>query len=358
MPLSHEDRIQRTEHPGAPPGTLTVESGAPVPVMRVMGYGPNTFAEATLTRHEEIQGWMKEWPVTWLDVDGVGDLEIIKALGQRFHVHPLALEDVVHVHQRPKAEAYEDFLFVVVRMVQLGDGLETEQLSVILGEGFVLTFQEGLPGDCLEPVRDRVRRDSGRLRVSGPDYLMYALLDAVVDHYFPLLERYAERLQELEDLVLQGTNDEVLMRIHQIKRELITLRRTIWPVKDMVKQLRPELSSFVTPEVQPYLRDVHDHVDQLLDLIETYHALARSLVELHLSLGDHRANEVMKVLTVVGAIFLPLTFVTGLYGMNFDTDSRWNMPELSWTYGYEFALGLMLGMTLLMLLYFRRRRWL
>jgi magnesium transporter len=173
-----------------------------------------------------------------------------------------------------------------------------------------------------------------------------------------VLEGYADRLQSLEDRILHGASDEVLPQIHRIKRELVTLRRTVWPVKDMVKQLRPELSPFISPMVEPYLRDVHDHVDQLLDLIETYHTHATSLVELHLSLCDHKANDVMKVLTVVGAIFLPLTFVTGLYGMNFDTHSRWNMPELGWTYGYEYALGLMLLMTIGMLWYFWRKRWL
>ncbi len=359
MGVEDEDRIRRTEGPGAPPGTLTLMPGSVVPVMRVLGYGPEGCEEHTLADLSRLDELLGRHAVTWIDVDGVGDLELIRGLGRRFRIHPLVLEDVVHVHQRAKVESYKDLVYVVARMVNHEGSLETEQLSLVLAQGLVITFQEGVPGDCLEPVRRRIRHGTGRIRARGADWLTYALLDAVVDHYFPVVEAYADRLETLEDEILDGAGADVVPRIHAIKRELITLRRTVSPMREMVGSLRAGVGSFILAETETFMRDVRDHIDQLIDLIETYSELARSLVDLQLSLADHRMNEVMKVLTIVGSIFLPLTFVTGLYGMNFDRDgSPSNMPELGWSYGYEFALGLMAAMATGMLLWFWRKGWL
>ncbi len=359
MSIEQEDRIHLSAGPGAPPGTLIVEADAVSPALWVIGYDADSYREDVLLDARELSAWLDRWAVTWIDIDGIGDLELIQEMGTRFKIHPLALEDIVQPHQRAKLDLYDDALFAVIRMVVPGDELTTEQVSVVLGDGFVITFQEGLPGDSLEPVRRRIREAGGQIRSRGPDYLLYALFDAVVDHYFPVMEVYAERLEALEDMILKGASVQVVPRVHAIKRELVTLRRILRPFRDLVAQLRPELTPALSPEIRPYLRDVRDHVAQLLDLLDTYHELARSLVDLQLSLADHRSNEVMKVLTIVGSIFLPLTFITGLYGMNFDRDiSPWNMPELGWAFGYGWALGWMLLVTLAMLVWFRRRRWL
>lgn len=354
-----EDRIHRSERPGAPPGTLTTHAPGPTTV-RVFSYSRDEYVEETLENlGGALEPLLEDWDVSWVDVDGVGDVALITALGERFGIHPLVLEDVVHVHQRIKAERYEHMLFVVLRMAELEDDeLVTEQLAILLGQGFVVTFQEGRPGDCLEPVRERLRASRGIIRERGPDFLVYALIDAVIDHYFPLLERYFDDLDQLEDTVLEGSNEEVIPRLHWLRRELMTLRRTLLPLRDVLAQLRRDQAELIAPETAVYLRDVADHTEQLLDLVETYRELARSLIDLDVSLAGNRMNEVMKVLTIIGSIFLPLTFVTGLYGMNFDRSSPWNMPELQWAYGYEFALGLMVSMAVGMLVWFWRRGWL
>ncbi|HQU45468.1 MAG TPA: magnesium/cobalt transporter CorA [Pirellulales bacterium] len=343
--------------PGMPPGALHIPADARAPVMYAVAYHGDDFIEKQLQQPEDVVELLAAWPVVWLNVAGVGDADTITRLGQIFKLHPLALEDVVHLHQRAKVDQYDQRLFIVARMAQLNEGLETEQLSMFVGDKFVLTFIED-PGDCFEAVRERLR-GGGRLREAGPGYLAYSLLDAVVDSYFPIVESYAERLDRLEDRVIARPSRRAISEIHSAKHDLRSLRRIVWPLREAVNSLVRDPSPFVDEETRVHLRDCYDHLVQIIDLVETYRELCSDLTDLYLSSLSNRMNEVMKVLTIIATIFMPLGFITGLYGMNFHTDrSRWNMPELSWPYGYPYALGLM-GLTVLaMLWYFRRKGWL
>lgn len=351
-------QFHRLSAPGSPPGTLTIDPCAPKPIVQVMAYGAESFHECTLTDLAPLNGMLSEYATVWVNVDGLGDADTIRQLGQIFHLHPLALEDVVNVHQRAKVEQYGDHLFIVARMVELNDHLGTEQVSIFLGRNFVLTFLED-PGDSFDPVRQRLRGNSGRIRNSGTGYLAYALLDAAVDAYFPVLEQFGERLDALEDTVILRPNKEAISKIHDVKRDLRLLRRAAWPMREAVNSLSRDPSPLIHDDTRPYLRDCYDHTVQILDLVETYRELGADMTDLYLSSLSNRLNEVMKVLTMIATIFMPLSFVAGVYGMNFDPAvSPWNMPELKWPFGYEFALTLMLGTLVAMLLLFRRRGWL
>jgi magnesium transporter len=332
---------------------------APPPVIRILAYGPGDMVEQEIGEPQRVRDFLDKWPVLWVDVEGLGDAETIRTLGELFGLHRLALEDVINVHQRPKIEQYGNYCFVVTRMVRLGEHLETEQLSLFLGKNFVLTFQEGRPGDCLDLIRERIRQKRGRIREAGLDYLVYALLDAIVDCYFPILEEYGERLEAFEDEILSRPYGDTVARIHEIKRHLLTLRRAVWPQRETFNSLLREETPFVTHETRLYLRDCYDHVTQLIDLIETYRELGADLIDVYLSSISNRTNEIMRVLTVISTIFIPLTFIAGVYGMNFNPSaSPWNMPELNWFWGYPLSLALMAAVALGQLIFFRRRGWL
>jgi magnesium transporter len=287
------------------------------------------------------------------------DVEILQRLGNHYGLHPLALEDVLHTGQRPKLEAYNDHCFVVLKEVHLGeDGLQAEQMSLFLGKGWVITLQER-SGDPFEPVRQRIRDAKGRIRKMGADYLAYALIDALVDGAFPLLEELGERIEKMEGELMSNPTRRTLQEIHATRRLLLYLRRVAWPQREVIHQLAREDSELIAPETRIYLRDCYDHAVQILDLVETYRDLSTGMLDLYISGVSNRLNEVMKVLTVVATIFIPLTFITGLYGMNFNTHtSPWNMPELNWTWGYPAVLTVMACVVAGMLLYFRRKRWL
>ncbi|MBI4183518.1 MAG: magnesium/cobalt transporter CorA [Proteobacteria bacterium] len=348
---------RRRAGPGAPPGTLIADPTAARPVITVIGYGPDEIVERANPEPAELSSLIGRWPVLWVNVDGLGDVEAIRRVGETFGLHPLALEDVVNVHQRPKVEEYADHLYLVARMPRMGSALETEQVSLFLGRGFVLTFQERV-GDCFDPVRQRLRAGRGRSRSAGPDYLAYALLDAIVDSFFPILERYGERVEELEDAVLAEPEIQVMADIHDAKRDLLLLRRAIWPQRDAISTLIRDDSPHVTRETRVFLRDCYDHTVQLIDVVETYREIASGLVEIYLSSLSARLNEVMKVLTVIATVFIPLSVIASIYGMNFDREaSPWNMPELGWYWGYPFALGLMAAVGGGLLLHFWRKGW-
>jgi magnesium transporter len=350
--------VRRRTPPGSPPGTLVADPSAAPPRMRVMAYGPEGLHEAALASPQPLDTLVERHAVTWVDVQGLGDVPAIEALGRRFGLHALALEDVLNVHQRPKLEAYEDHLFIVARMPEADGAFTTEQISFFVGRDFVLTFQEH-DGDCLEPVRQRLRSGPGRMRSSGPDYLLYALLDAILDAYFPVLERYGESVEQLEDAVLEHPGAAIAARIHELKRDLLALRRVVWPMREVLNALSRGDAALVTPQTGVYLRDCYDHIIQLMDMIETYREIASGLIDIHLSSQSARMNEVIKVLTIIATIFIPLGTIAGIYGMNFDPDiSPWNMPELRWRYGYFFALGIMLAMASGLMLWFWRRGWL
>ena len=351
-------RLSRRPPPGSPPGTLVVPAEPVTPVVRMMVYDRDRLEECTADAAGELPLADALGQVRWIDVQGLGDLDLMRRIGERFGLHPLVLADLVHVNQRAKVEAYENQLFVVLRMVHLDERLWTEQLSLILGEGFVLTFQER-PGDCFDPVRERLRRAQGRLRAAGADYLAYALLDALIDSYFPVLEHQGELLEAMEREVVETTEAGQITRIHALKRDLLEVRRALWPLREVMSQLLREDVALIGAGTRLFLRDCADHVFQLMDMVEIDREVASSLLDLHLSSVSMRMNEIMKVLTIIATIFIPLGFIAGVYGMNFDPEvSPLNMPELHWYFGYPFALALMLAVAVGLLEYFRRKGWL
>jgi magnesium transporter len=361
-PHSHTKRKgrmpRRRTPPGAPPGTLIADPTASHPTIRVMTYGPQHFAEEIIQAPQRVRELLNTDVVTWVDVEGLGDVECIKTLGEIFSLHHLSLEDVINLHQRAKVEDYEHYLFIVARMAVFGEELETEQVSLFLGKNFVLTFQQGHPGDCLEIVRERLRKATGRIRFAGADYLAYALLDAVVDCYFPILEEYGERLEAFEDEILTQPRPDTIAHIHQIKRHLRTLRRVVWPLRETFNTLLRDETEEISHDTRLHLRDCYDHTVQLIDLIETYRELGADLTDVYLSSVGNRTNEIMRVLTIIATIFIPLTFIAGVYGMNFDPDtSPWNMPELRWYWGYPLSLTLMAIVAIVQLIIFWRRGW-
>lgn len=350
-------RQQRRTAPGATPGTLVPDPQAPHPRLRLISYSAEKIDDVVLNDPVQIKSYLGQQPVVWVNVEGLGDAEVIRQLGEIFGLHQLALEDVVNTHQRPKVEEYDDHVFIVSRMLSTGKAYESKQITLFLGKNYVLTFQEQ-SGDCLDPVRERLQREYSRLRQNGADYLAYALLDAIIDAYFPVLESHGESIEALEDAVLDKPDTALIGAIHQFKRELLALRRTLWPQREMLNTLIREDCPLIRPQTRPYLRDCYDHTVQLIDLIEIYREIASGLVDVYLSSVSSHMNEVMKVLTIIATIFIPLSFIAGIYGMNFDPEkSPWNMPELAWYFGYPFALTLMAVLALGLLWYFRRKGW-
>ena len=347
---------RRRHAPGTSPGTLTVDPGALAPSLEVIAYGPEELTVEAQPTQDRLRALLESQPVTWLNVDGLGSSETIESIGRLFGLHPLALEDVLNVEHRPKVESYGDFYFIIARMSRGVERSDTEQVSVFLGRKFVVTFQER-SGDCLDPIRDRLRSGRVRIRNSGADYLAYAIIDTIVDAFFPVVESFSDRLEDLEREILADPRQEAMVRLRHIKRELLTLRRAIWPLREALSSLTREESDLVTGATQIFLRDCYDHVVQLNDLIESQREFSTGLMDLYMSSISNRMNEVMKVLTMIATLFIPLSFVAGLYGMNFDTASPWNLPELGWRYGYPFALGLMAGISVLFVIFFKRKGW-
>lgn len=355
--MPHRIFDKRHATPGTAPGTLRPSAQRVERVtIHVLRYSTDEIDEREVATLEECAALqpISAGPaagVTWIDVVGLHDAELVERLGETFGLHSLALEDVLNTGQRPKVDEYEDHLFCVLRNFHGGETLVSEQISLFLKPGLVLTFQE-MPGDCFEPVRERLRRGRGRIRSLGADYLAYALIDALVDQFFPLLESQGERIEALEDELIADPAPETLERIYRLRRELLLLRRAAWPEREVIAALRREETALIGREVKPYLRDAYDHSVQVLEILETYRELAGSMLDVYLSSLSHRMNEVMKVLTVIATIFIPLTFVAGVYGMNFD-----RMPELHWRWGYPASLVLMAAIGAGLVVFFRRRRW-
>ncbi len=337
--------------PGSPPGTLPSDPDAVAPRVSVLAYGPHEVTEFDVESMEQLGRLRGQYPVLWVNVEGVRHAPTVRAVGDVFGLHALALEDVGQTGQQTKSELFDDHLFLVARMVRLCPHLDLEQVSLFVGRDYVISFQER-PGDPLDPVRDRIRRSRGRIRAAGADHLAYAILDAVVDHCFPVVETYAERLDLLEDEILGRPGREAMNQLHVVRRDLVALRRAIWPLRDalgsLVREPPPEL---VAPGTVVYLRDVQDHLVQILDLVESCRELGASLTDLYLSSVGNRTNEIMKVLTVFSAIFIPLSFITGLYGMNLDRAPLW-LRSLG------VAEALMGIVTFGLIAFFWRRGWL
>jgi magnesium transporter len=359
----HEPIEAHEPQPGASPGTLLIGDGPP-PKIFVIDYGPDILFEKELSDVDEVVQYLTdEHPsITWVDVRGISNRQSFERLAEIFHIHPLALEDVVNVPQRPHTDEYPEQQVIISRMVQLDDEgvVQTEQLGIVFGPGWVLTIQEEPTRDCLDSVRARIRRGKGNIRQLGADYLAYALLDAVIDGFFPLLESFGERLEEIEQHAIEARRG-MSAEIHDVKRELLTLRRAIWPQRDVVNALLRAESKHIAEGTRIFLRDTYDHSIQVMDIVETYREIAGGLMDLYLSGVSNRMNEVMKILTIMSTIFLPITFIAGIYGMNFEYDPLTrptNMPELSSPYGYLGALGAMALTTVGLLYFYWRKGWL
>lgn len=348
------------DKPGTMPGTLNIPPGSALPVISLTDYNTHHFLTQTNISPDDCAAHLDTESVSWVDVKGLGSETILRQIGQVFNLHPLVLEDVVNVPQRPKIESYEDQLLLITRMVipQKNGGFFSEQVSFILGNHYLLTLQEEADFDCFGPIQERIRSSKGTIRHQGPDYLTYALLDAIIDGFFPVLEAYGEQIEDLESEVVANPTRQTLERIHAIKRELLMLRRAIWPQRDAINALIRDGSDLISADVQIYLRDCYDHAIQVLDMVETYRELASSLMDVYLSSVGNKMNEIMKLLTVISSIFIPLTFIAGLYGMNFNSDkSPWNMPELSWYWGYPACIGAMALTAGGLVYFFWRKGW-
>ncbi len=352
-----KDKRFQLSPPGAAPGIVLSDPEALAPIVDLICYSESEFSECRLSELSKVRESWEKHSVTWLNIDGLAEPNMIQEVGAIFGFHKLALEDVVNVQQRAKLEHYNDHQFLVTRLLSYNDCLESEQLSIFLGSKFVVTFQE-IPGDCFDPIRARIRAPQSKIRAAGADYLMYSLLDTVIDSYFPILEKIGERIEQLEDEILAGQSPDFLRQLHSLKRDLLTLRRAVWPLRDVVNSLIRDTNPLVSEQTRFYLRDCYDHIVRIMELVEMFRELATDLMDLYLSVVSHKMNEVIKVLTVISTIFIPLTFIVGVYGMNFDTSvSPWNMPELRWYYGYPIAWGVMLFFVLVLLVFFSKKGW-
>lgn len=353
----HQIAHKRRTPAGAPPGTLIVDPSANKSKLQVIGYGPDEFEELEVSKAKDIGPLMERWPVVWVNVDGLADLDLIRDLGAKFDLHSLALEDIVNAHQRPKVEEYADKTFIVARMVHREQEHLTSQVSLFLCEGVLLTFLER-SGDCFELVRNRIRKHRSLIRERKADYLAYSLLDSLIDEYFPVLEDYGERLEDLEATVLESLSSDHIAQIHHLKRDLLTIRRAVWPMREMINALTRDTIPHVQEQTRFYLRDCYDHTIQLMDVVEVYREIATGLIDVYLSSSSARMNEIMKMLTIIATIFMPLGFIASLYGMNFDPSvSPWNMPELGWYFGYPYALLIMATIAGGMFWFFWRKGW-
>jgi magnesium transporter len=349
------------EVPGSMPGTLNIESDASPPVIVLIDYNEAQAIRQEVETPEDCIPFLDSESVSWVDVKGLGSEDVLRRLGKVFSLHPLVLEDIVNVPQRPKIEEYDDQLLIIARMVTMkssGNGFVSEQVSLVLGRHYLLTVQEEPEYDCFGPIRERLRTGKGSIRKQGADYLAYALLDSIIDGFFPVLEEYGEKIEELEDEVVSNPSRQTLEKIHSIKRELLGLRRAIWPQRDAINALIRDGNELISHEVHIYLRDCYDHAIQVLDMVETYRELAASLMDVYLSSVSNKMNEIMKLLTVISSIFIPLTFIAGVYGMNFDpSKSPFNMPELDWYWGYPACWAVMLTTAFSLIYFFWRRGW-
>ena len=348
---------KRSRKAGFPPGTLIHigEKKAEELKITAIDYDGTNFQEREI-KTIEVCFPLKDKPtITWINLDGLHQVDILEKLGHCYGLHPLVLEDILNTDQRPKMEDYGEYLYIVLKMLDysnMSKEVVTEQVSLILGPNFVFSFQER-EGDVFNPVRERIRNGKGRIRRMGADYLAYALLDSIVDNYFIILEKLGEKIEFLEEKLVSQPTPETLQIIHHLKREMIFLRKAVWPLREVVSGLERGESSLIEQSTGIYLRDVYDHTIQVIDTIETYRDMLSGMLDIYLSSVSNRLNVVMKVLTIIATIFMPLTFLAGIYGMNFKY-----MPELEWRWAYPFVWMIMVGIGVFMLVYFRKKRWL
>jgi len=350
--------IKRTsKKAGLPPGTLVHigERKTERVQITLIDYDETQFKQEEVATVEECFPFKDKPTVTWINIDGLHDVQVIEKIGQHFNLHPLLLEDILNTEQRPKMEDFGDYIFLVVKMLYYNDKaeqVEAEQISLILGSSWVISFQER-PGDVFNAVRERIQKGKGRIRKMEADYLAYSLLDAIVDNYFIIMEKFGDRIEDTETELAISPTRQTLQAIRTIKREMIFLRKSVWPLREVVSSLERGESPLIHESIGIYLRDVYDHTIQVIDTVESFRDMISGMLDIYLSSISNRMNEVMKVLTIFAAIFIPLTFVVGIYGMNFEY-----IPELKWHWGYFGVLAIMASIAGVMLFYFKRKRWL
>ncbi|HQO58722.1 MAG TPA: magnesium/cobalt transporter CorA [Candidatus Omnitrophota bacterium] len=346
---------KKSKNIGLPPGTIVANGAVPGDVeITLIDYSPHHCQEKQVRNVEECFPFKASPSITWINLEGM-DPFLIQSLNEHFQIHPLVSEDIVHSGQRPKMEVHDQYIFIVLKMIYFQGGtadIVDEQVSLLLGPGYVISFQEK-PGDVFDLIRTRIREGKGRIRGQGADYLAYCLLDAIVDNYFLILEKREEALENLEDAILDESGPDILQDMHQFKKEIIYLKKQVWPLREVISGLQRNESSLVTASTQVYLRDLYDHTIQVIESIESFRDMIIGMHDIYLSRISNRLNEIMKVLTMFSAIFIPLTFVAGVYGMNFQY-----MPALNWRWGYVGVLGLMAGMAVGMIIYFKNKKWL
>ena len=348
---------KRSKKAGLPPGSLVHigEKKAGELKVTLIDYGETQFQEREIKTIEECFVFRGKPTVTWINVDGLHQVEVLEKLGECYGFHPLMLEDILNTDQRPKMEDYGDYVYIVLKMLDQSNKnneVVMEQISLILGPSFVISFQE-MEGDLFDPIRERIRNGKGRIRKMGADYLAYTLVDSIVDNYFIIMEKLGEKIEFLEEELVTRPTAETLKTIHQLKREMIFLRKAVWPLREVVSGLQRGESSLMKESTRIYLRDVYDHTIQVIDTIETFRDMLSGMLDIYLSSVSNRLNAVMKVLTIIATVFMPLTFLAGVYGMNFKY-----MPELEWRWGYPTLWAAMVAIGVSMLVYFRKKKWL
>ncbi len=347
---------KRSKKTGLPPGSL-VHIGKKKETktkITIIDYDEKIFQELEIDAPKECITYKDKPTITWINVDGIENIEILKDLGECFNIHPLTLEDILNTDHRPKLEDYENYIYIVLKMLSYNEkegGISSEQVSLILGKNYVISFQES-EGDIFDPIRERIKNDKGRVRKAGSDYLLYLLLDSIVDNYFNILEKVSEKIEGLEDEVIKNPTQETLNTIHNMKTEMLYLKKSVWPLREVVNKLERGELTLIKKSTSVYLRDIYDHTIQVIDTTETLRDMLSGILDIYLSSVSNRMNEVMKVLTIIATIFIPVTFIAGIYGMNFS-----NMPEIGWPWSYVvfWIVVLIIGVT--MIIYFKRKKW-
>jgi len=339
---------------GAPPGTLfyTGEQTTSRIKITLIEFNETEFIEEECYDLSEVISHVKPNMIKWINVEGVHKTSLIEKIGKIYNLHPLTLEDIVHIDQRPKFEDYDNYVLTIMKMIAYNDEVHSEQLSLILLENTVISFQEPSGGDAFDIIRNRLRQSKGRVRKLGADYLFYALMDAVVDCYFNAIERIGDKLEVIEEEIITDPKRESLIHLYNLKREVIYLRKQVWPLRDMVNSLIRTENDLISDNTQIFFRDLQDHSTRIIDTVETYRDLLSGIMDIHISTNANKMNEVMKVLTIMSTIFIPVTFIAGVYGMNFE-----NMPEIKTTYGYYVVCGIMLAIIFGLIFYFKRKKW-
>ncbi|MEM2918870.1 MAG: magnesium/cobalt transporter CorA [Candidatus Altiarchaeota archaeon] len=350
-----EKQITRAKKIGLAPGALIHIGKKKIEEVRItlIEYDEKNFHEKRIENIEDCFKISESHKIKWINIDGLSNVGIIKRIGEEFGIHQLILEDILTTDQRPKIEDFGNYIYTVLRMLSYGDEnrIKSEQVSLILGQNFLITFQESV-GDVFNPVRERLKKEKSNIRNMGADYLFYSLIDVIVDNYFIILENIGGIIEELEDEIITNPSTNTLKKVYNLKREMLLLRKSVWPLREVVNGVERSTSNVIHKQTRIYLRDLYDHIIQIIDTIETFREMLSGMIDIYLSSISNKLNEVMKVLTIIATVFIPLTFIAGIYGMNFKY-----MPELEWEFGYPLVLIIMLSVAIIMISYFKKKKW-